>query len=300
MTPQPVFTSNDYDNPEASKGQRRIRADHFEVRDLSYDRDRPRQLLDLYKDSLFDPGYDKEQITENETTRPSDRLEMYIKRRSRGDGYVADFVYKSRNLPVIVYGVFVDRGRGLEVAELELFRQRWGYFDKWGSFVGEAAAGEAQLYEGPLITTDLLRQLPLGRIIAKAQQSLADADSQDDEIEFDEETLANDGLERPTQDALKVAATAAKRTKRGRPPLSTELLESIAYAYIDQAPAGVGLLRRLSLHFDRPESTIRDWIAAARREGYLTPAVRGQRGAGAGPNLPSRPSTTWSAAPPTV
>lgn len=298
MNPQPVFTLDDYENPEAPKGQRRIRADHFEVRDLSYDRNRSRQLIDLYKDSLIDPGYDPEQITEDESTWPSDRLELYIKRRSRGRAYVADFVYASKDLPVTVYGVFVDRGRGLEVAELELFRQQWGHFDKWGTFVGEAGVDESQPDEEPLITTDLLRQLPLGRIIARAQQSLADADTPGEKVEFGEDTLAGDGLERPTQAALDAAVTAAKRTKRGRPRLSADLLESVAYAYIDEAPAGAGLLRRLSLHFDRPASTIRDWVAAARREGYLTAAVRGQRGAGAGPNLPPRPSTTWSATPP--
>jgi hypothetical protein len=300
MTPKPVFTFDDYVNPEAPKGQRRIRADHFEVRDLSYDHNRTRQLMDLYKDALIDPGYDPEQITDDESTWPTDRLELYIKRRSRGKGYVADFVYASKDLPVTVYGVFVDRGRGLEIAELELFRPQWGHFDKWGTFVGEVDAGESRPDEGPIITTDLLRQLPLGRIIAKAQQSLADAGILGETVEFGEETLADDGLERPAKAALDAAVIGANRIKRGRPPLSTNLLKSVAYAYIDEAPLGVGLLSRLSRHFDRPASTIRDWVAAARREGYLTTAVRGQRGAGAGPNLPPRPSSTWSATPPSA
>lgn len=85
--------------------------------------------------------------------------------------------------------------------------------------------------------------------------------------------------------ALEVGIRAAKDTKRGRPPLPESTLIDVAKAYLEEAPAGPGLLRRLSRRFDRPEPTIRDWVAAARREGYLTPAAAGRRGAGPGPRL---------------
>jgi len=289
MTPKPVFTEADYDNPSAPEGQRHIRRDHFEVRDLSYDRNRTRQMLDLYKDALIDMGWDRDKIAtiEDEELLPRERLEMYLKRRSRGTGYVSDFVYRSRDFPMVVYGVLVDRGRGLEVGELELFRMRWGHFDEWGSFVGEQHA-EPQIDDRPLITPDLLRRLPLGRIIAMAQKSLAESDVEDPDWDNDEETLASDGLERSSRDALRVATEGAKRTQRGRPRLGDDLLMSVAYAYLDEAAHGVGLIGRLAERFDRPEPTVRDWIAAARREGFLTQGVRGQRGAGAGPRLPTR------------
>ncbi len=286
MTPKPEFTDADFEDPTALEGQRLVRHDHMEVRDLSYDRSRSRQLLDLYKDSLIDPGYDRDTISE-ERPPAHERLEMYIKRRSRGEGYISDFVYRSRELPLTIYGVLVDRGRGLEIGELELFRPEWGHFDEWGSFVGEQHA-EPQTDDRPLITTDLLRRLPLGRIVAMAQRSLADSNPDDPDWEGHDETLARVGLARSQREAIGVAALGATRTHRGRPRLSADLLATVAYAYLDEAPKGTGLIKRLALQFDRPEPTIRDWIAAARREGFLTQAVRGQRGAGAGPRLPGR------------
>jgi hypothetical protein len=77
-------------------------------------------MYDLFKQSLFDPGFDTASGAHGEA--PMDRLELYMKQRPRGAGYVADFVYSSRDLPVRVYGILINRGRGLEVAELELFR----------------------------------------------------------------------------------------------------------------------------------------------------------------------------------
>ncbi len=75
--------------------------DHLEVRDLSYDFTRTRQMYDLFKQSLFDPGFDSPG-----DAPPPDRLELYMKSRARGAGYVADFVYTSRDLPVRVYGIW--------------------------------------------------------------------------------------------------------------------------------------------------------------------------------------------------
>jgi len=62
--------------------------DHLEVRDLSYDFTRTRQMYDLFKQSLFDPGFDSPG-----DAPPPDRLELDMKSRARGAGYVADFVY---------------------------------------------------------------------------------------------------------------------------------------------------------------------------------------------------------------
>ncbi len=75
----------------------RLPDDHIEVRDLSYDFTRTRQMYDLFKQSLFDPGFDHHHGNEP----PPDRLELYMKRRPRGAAYVADFVYLSRDLPAV-------------------------------------------------------------------------------------------------------------------------------------------------------------------------------------------------------
>lgn len=300
MARKPEFTADDYVHATAPEGERRIRPDHPHVRDLSYERSRMRQLNDLYKESMFDPGWerDDELDADDESTWQTKRMELYIKQRARGKGYVSDFVYNSQDLPVSVYGILINRGRGLEVAELELFRTSWGYYDKWGDFVGpdgndlQHVANEAE----QLITSDVLRRIPIGRIVAMAQRSLAEetwrseglqvlmgADRGPDELTPDELT------------ALEAGTKAAKQTRRGRPPLQESTLEEVAHAYLEEAPTGVGLLKRLAKRFDRPEATVRDWIAAARREGYLTPAVPGKRGAGPGPRLVAVPGAAEDA-----
>ncbi len=290
MAPKPEFTTDDYEDPNAPEGERRIRADHPRVRDLSYERSRMRQLNDFYKNALFDPGWDRDGDIdpEDETSWPTERLELYIKERARGNGYVSDFVYTSRSLPVTIYGILINRGHGLEVAELELFRTSWGYFDPWGDFVDPDGIEESDDAVEPeqLITSDLLRRIPIGRIVAMAQQSLAQEEWRSEGLQV---LMGPDrGPDELTTDeinALETGALAAKQTKRGRPPLPDSTLIEIAHAYLEEAPIGVGLLKRLSKRFDRPEATVRDWIAAARREGYLTPAVPGKRGAGPGPKL---------------
>jgi hypothetical protein len=64
------------------------------------------------------------------------RLELYVKEKSRGEDYVADFVYSDPRLPVTVSGVLLHTPAGLIVGELELFRVQWGYFDDYGDYVG--------------------------------------------------------------------------------------------------------------------------------------------------------------------
>lgn len=297
MSPKPEFTRDDYVDPDAPEDELRLRSDHPHVRDLSYERSRLRQLNDLYKHALFDPGWDRSDAIDpdDDSTWQTERLELYIKERARGEGYVSDFVYNSRELPITIYGILVNRGRGLEVAELELFRTRWGYFDDWGDFVGSEGMdpdddeGEP---EPQLITSDVLRRIPLGRIIAMAQQSLAQEEWRTEGLQvIMGPDRGPDELSPDEISALEAGNRAAHQTKRGRPPLPQSTLTGIAHAYLEEATAGVGLLNRLSLRFDRPESTIRDWIATARREGYLTPAVPGKRGAGPGPRLSAGPTS---------
>ncbi|WP_198519597.1 hypothetical protein [Microbacterium sp. BR1] len=302
MTPKPEFGPDDFENPDAPEGERRLRSDHFEVRDLSYERSRMRQLIDLYKGAVFDPGWEKRDDLdpEDETTWQTERLETYIKERPRGKGYVADFVYNSKDLPVTVYGILINRGRGLEVTELELFRSSWGYFDGWSTFVDpddSADVGETDEDDSPepeqLITSDVLRRIPIGRIIAMSQQSLAQEEWRTDGIQvLMGRDRGPDELTHAETNALESAVLAANRTKRGRPPLPDETLAAVAHAYLEEAPAGVGLLKRLSQRFNRPEPTVRDWIATARREGFLTAAVPGKRGAAPGPRLTSATAAT--------
>lgn len=302
MTPKPEFDPADYENPDAPEDQRRLRADHFQVRDLSYERSRMRQLIDLYKGAVFDPGWEKRDDLdpEDESTWQTERLEIYIKERARGKGYVADFVYDSKELPITVYGILINRGRGLEVAELELFRSSWGYFDGWSTFIDPGTDGAGDIDEDDdlpeaeqLITSDVLRRIPIGRIVAMAQQSLAQEGWRTDGIQvLMGADRGADELTLPETTALESAVLAAKQTRRGRPPIPDETLAAVAHAYLEEAPAGVGLLKRLSQRFARPEPTVRDWIATARREGFLTAAAPGKRGAAPGPRLTTAPATS--------
>lgn len=301
--PEPEFQPADFVDPDAPETQRRIRGDHPSVRDLSYDRSRSRQLLDLYKNSYFDPGFpDESAMLEAELTGqwPA-RLELYVKEQPRGRHYVADFVYLSHELPVTVYGVLLDNGYGLMVGELELFRRGWGYFDPWGDFIGKEAwdaeqrdrgdggDGGAGRYTG--ITTTVLRQIPLGEIVALAQKSLAGSDWRETGVRvLMGPDLAPDELPPAAVSALETATrSAANSARTGRPPLPDALLAEVARAYLDQAPGGRGLRRRLARRFDRPEATIRDWINQARKRGFLTPAQPGRRGAAPGPRLSPSP-----------
>jgi len=261
--------------------------DHLEVRDLSYDYTRTRQMCDLFKQSLFDPGFDHDP---GDAPAP-DRLELYMKSRARGAGYVADFVYTSRDLPVRVYGILVNRGRGLEVAELELFKLTWRHED--GGDEDSAAAGDVPDAEpGPLITSDLLRRIPLGKIVARAQATLAQDDWRSEgvtQLGLDgRRDIAVEDLLPEELNALETATSSATGKRRGRPALPDTLLEDVARAYLQEAPNGPGLTGRLAATFGRPEPTVRDWISAARRHGFLSPGQPGRRGAGPGPRLVDR------------
>ena len=73
------------------------------VRDLLYSRSRVGQLLDLTKGSFFDMGFgprDDDEVSADELDAdddwPSDRLEIYVKEKPRGAGYVCDIVYPFR------------------------------------------------------------------------------------------------------------------------------------------------------------------------------------------------------------
>jgi hypothetical protein len=296
--PRPAYGPTDYENPDAPEGERRLRADHIDVRDLSYDLGRVRQRVDLYKGSVIQTNIDgltgddlPDEIPDGD--RPPPRLELFLKERPRGHGYVCDFIYESEDLPVTVYGTMVNHGRGLMVNELELWRggpaNRWEYRDAWNDYVGPGGTGlrpltDVDAYTG--ITPTLLRQLPLGQIAAAAQRCLARRDWDADGVFVDGHRRV-DACELPadTREALERGAEQAVAGRRGRPEIADTLLESVATAYLEEAPGGAGLTRRLAERFNRPEPTVRDWVAAARRRGFLSAAHPGRRGAAPGPRL---------------
>lgn len=197
-------------------------------------------------------------------------------------------MYNSEQLPVTVYAVLVNRGRGLEVAELELFRRNWGYFDEHDNYSPPDSVELPDSQNPPaLINSDVLRRVPLGDIIARTERQLADDSWRTEGVRsLPGPNLMPDELTDEQRRALENSSTSAAR-RRGRPELSDELLIDVAETYVWEAGRGRGALKRMSEVFDRPEATIRDWIAMGRRRGYLAPTKPGRRGAAAGPNLPS-------------
>lgn len=73
----------------------------------------------------------------------------------------------------------------------------------------------------------------------------------------------------------------------GRVSLDDELLRAVAHRYWLYTGPGQppGAVKRLAADFNRPEETIRTWVARARREGWLGPSVKGRAGAEPGYKL---------------
>ncbi|MBQ1116255.1 hypothetical protein [Streptomyces sp. C3-3] len=300
--PEPVFSTDDYVNPDAPEDELRVKPDHPRVRDRSYERARSSQEVDLWKGSLvttvLEPwsNYpDLADIPENAVPGPS--LTLFVKERGRGPGYVADFLYKAAELPVTVYGILANQGSGLGVVELELWQPKWGHWDDWGDFV-DPGEETAEVAEYAPITGDVLRRIPVGQIVALAQAELADqAWKEEGVIVLGRARAADPGLTPASRQALENANALAQPAQRGRPPLDGELLQIVAHAYLREATKGPGLHRRLADLLNRPEPTIKDWIKAARARGYLSPAVPGRRAAGPGPLL-TNPATGSHTPPP--
>lgn len=117
------------------------------------------------------------------------------------------------------------------------------------------------------ITASLLRRIQVGDILHLARATTARA-AQSDEVP---------ALEYPEP----------KPRSGGRSALSDELLRSVAVSYLSETAPGrpAGAVKRMALEFDRPEETVRSWIARARKADWLGPSVKGRAGAEPGPRL---------------
>jgi hypothetical protein len=296
--PRPEFGPDDYENPDAPEAEQRIRADHPAVRDLSYDKGRSRQYLDLWKQSLVETSLDPWEGTDPQDkydAAPGPSLELFIKERPRGRGYVCDFVYREPGLPVAVYGTLVNEGTAS-------WSTRWSCGGAASPVDGSTATPGATTSD-PMATATTTatpgrtRGSPqascgasrLGRIVAAAQRTLAERSWVTEGIRVvPGGLLVGDDIPAETRTLLERTNDQAAPQRRGRPPLADDLLEQVARAYLEEAPAGTGLTRRLAERFGRPEPTVRDWVAAARERGYLSPARPGRRGAAPGPRLQGR------------
>ncbi len=232
------------------------------------------------------------------------RLELFIKENPRGENYVSDFIYSDPQLPITVYGVLLSSPTGLVIGELELFRAQWGYFNDYGTYVGPdgdwrakgdaewdvSARSESVIQRPPFegITGALLRGIPVGRILAWAHDAMASGEWRTKGLTmlgFSGTKVVSAPELAPHVRAALERTAAVPNQRKGRPPLPDDLLEDVAWAYLEEAKRGRGLTRRLAVRFDRPDETIRDWIHACRIRGYLSPGVTGRRGAQPGERL---------------
>lgn len=117
-----------------------------------------------------------------------------------------------------------------------------------------------------------VKNLPVGRIVSSLQ-SLWALDN------------ARRGVSQPPQPQQ--AATSNPPRRGGRAPITDDLLRELAESYLrETAPGKPGrALNRIAAEFGRPQETIRTWLARARREGWLAPAVKGRAGGEPGPKL---------------
>lgn len=115
------------------------------------------------------------------------------------------------------------------------------------------------------VTGNMLRKIPVGVIL--------------NHVRGDVRRLSPQHLE----------AESPERAPRrgGRTALTDDLLRSVAEAYLRETAADrpSGALRRMAAEFERPEGTIRTWLARARADGWLGPSVKGRAGAEPGPKL---------------
>ncbi|QIY95872.1 hypothetical protein HEP87_19835 [Streptomyces sp. S1D4-11] len=118
------------------------------------------------------------------------------------------------------------------------------------------------------ITGSLLRRIQVGDVLHLARSVVA---------------RAAQSAEAPAP----VESPEKRSRSGGRSALSEDLLRSVAVAYLAETAPGrpAGAVKRMAVQFDRPEETVRGWVARARKAGWLGPSVKGRAGAEPGPLL---------------
>lgn len=160
------------------------------------------------------------------------------------------------------------------------WKARWVFAEQGGGLVVRSLTIEPTTRTTPPagITSSFLRALSPSRLAAEAAHGalhLVQGDTFDALLaRWAPRDVAAHGLDEQP------------RPRPGRPKLPDNLLRDVAVAYLAETRAGRGVLRRLGEQFKRPETTMRDWVRIARREGWLGPASKsGRRGGGPGHRL---------------
>ncbi len=171
---------------------------------------------------------------------------------------------------LLIWGTLAAPGGRLSLAELAI--------------APLAAPGEQ------LLTAAALRRVRVSAILARANAELASR------ADLAELARRLGWEEAPDEQEVARLAEVARRAseglpRRGRPPLGDDHYARIARSYLRLQEDGIGrgILLALAEEERRPRETVRDWVASARRRGFLTPGQRGRAGALPGPRLPDYP-----------
>lgn len=171
----------------------------------------------------------------------------------RAAGIVARFAYFDDE-GWRVSGLVADGPQGLVIAKLEVWPQ-----------------ADAQAHTES-VSSRMLRAIPLGSILTEAQRWAK---------HFTVVTVPTI----QTADEI-LAAHQPTNPGPGRAPLPDELLRQVAEGYLLEMQSGLrGAVQRLADRLGRPEKTVSNWVAKARRDGWLGPASQGRAGATPGPRL---------------
>lgn len=173
---------------------------------------------------------------------------------------------------------------------------RWVYAEQDGLQVVRSLTIEAEGRATPPggITADTLRKgVSPRRAADTAQAAVSAAGAVDPESAEITPEVVRLVFARGT--ARRQGPRTEPRPTRGRPRLDNDFLAAVALAYLDEQEAGRGILARVGARIGplrgiKPRhvvpQTVKDWVAAARRRGFLTPADKqGRRGAQPGPAL---------------
>lgn len=117
------------------------------------------------------------------------------------------------------------------------------------------------------VTGGMMQKVPVGQILRHVRAEL--------------------GPDAEVSTTLPDIELARRIREGGRVSLDDELLRAVAHRYWLYTGPGQppGAIKRLAADFNRPDETIRTWVARARREGWLGPSVKGRAGAEPGYKL---------------
>jgi hypothetical protein len=174
---------------------------------------------------------------------------------------------------------------------------------------GQAACRRITVYrnEMPGVTSTLLRQVPLGRVLTDCRAAFAIYERDSRELVEEARQASRDrnrkpwDLEKPgvaerlglwaesrDQELERLKLPRKHPRKRG---YGDDHYRRIAFAYLDLQESGVsrGLIDKLARRQNKPRETMRDWVHEARQRKFLTKTTQGRGGAQPGPRLLAEP-----------